>query len=404
MPFFSFFSHKDNLETRVQGTRFSAFISELLTNSGHFLMLNVLSEVAWMGWIHYFTDLGHYLILIGMLIQCWYLSRPQANRFWGNLIGCTIYTITDLPLDGLEFFTQLNHGILWTFSLVIAILQGIRFHWATQAKIWVIPLESLTRMAMLFALYLSLVSRFDQKVLPFFYLSVEYKFLIFSLGLVGLCVGLQTLQVTFQREQLQETATIFKDMAQWGMGTHAVTMAVTNPEKLAFERQQRAIVFMDIRGFTAWCEQTTPDQVANLLNAYYQAVEPVAALANPLKITLTADEIMAIYTTPELAVKAARGMREAAATLLAKYGLAAGCGVHCGSVVEGLFGSEEVRTYTVIGDVVNTAKRLESATPGGEITISNAVSDALGDKIEVTASEPIVAKGKSEALTVWRLL
>ena len=400
----SLFDSQDEVDKRLQGTQLSSFISELITNSGHFFMLNILSEIAWKGWLEYFTELNHYLIVIAMLIQCWYLSRPQAHRFWGNLIGSIIYTLTDLPLDGMDFFRQLNHEILWLFSILIAILQGFRFHWFPQTKIWVIPLESLIRMGMLFALYLSLAWRYDPENVSFLQLSVEYKFLVSSLMLVGLFIGLQTLQVTFQKEKLQITAKVLKKFAQWGMGRYAVNMGVTNPHELECQRQERTIVFIDIRGFTSWCEKNTADNVAALLNNYYQVVEPAATIGNPLKITLTGDEVMAIYSSPELAITSAKQMQKVATELLKKHGLKAGCGVHGGSVIEGVIGSNQVRTNAVIGDVVNTAKRIENATAGREITISDMVYQSLKDKIQVKNCVPIVVKGKSEPLHIWRLI
>lgn len=400
----SLFDSTDEIDARLNGTPLSLIVSELLTNSGHFFMLNILSEIAWKGWIEYFREVGHYLIIFAMLIQCWYLSRPQAHRFWGNLIGSFIYTVTDLPLDGLKFFEQLNHDILWVFSVLIAILQGLRFHWFPQTKIWVIPLESLTRMGMLFALYLSLAWRYDPVNASFLHLSVEYKFLVSSLMILGLLIGLQSLQVTFQREKIQITAKVLKKFAQWGMGRYAVKMGITNPQQLECQRQNRSIVFIDIRGFTPWCEKNTPDNVATLLSSYYQVVEPAATIGNPLKVTLTGDEVMAIYSSPELAIVSAKQMQKVATELLIKYGLTAGCAVHGGSVIEGVIGSNQVRTYAVIGDVVNTAKRLENATPGGEITISETIYQALLGKIEVKSCEAITAKGKSEPLKIWRLV
>ncbi len=403
----------DDIEINLKETAFNAFISEILTNSGHFLLLNSIAEIVWMGWHNYIINPSHYLMLIGMLIQGWYLSRPSSHRFWGNLIGFSIYSLTDLPLDGfLEFFEEFNHWILFIFSFLIAILQGLRTHWLPSIKNIVIPLESITRMMMLLTLYLSFqlkVNIADQELSHLDLLfpnSHQNWFIVASLLLVGLFLGLQTLQVTKQREKLQKTATILKDLAQWGMGTHAVKMAITNPQQLSFERRKRAILFMDIRGFTHWCEENSPDQVAHLLNAYYQSVEPALATFHPLKVSLTADEVMAIYPTSEMAVKAAQNMQEKASLLLEKYNLGAGCAVHYGNVVEGFFGSDEVRTYTVLGDVVNTAKRLESSTPAGEITISDSVYQAIVNKLDQLIFIPrksIKAKGKSEPLKAWKI-
>jgi adenylate cyclase len=406
-------NNRDDIESRLKDTPYSAFISEMLTNSGHFLLLNSIAEITGMGLHNYIINPSHYLMLIGMLIQGWYLSRPSSNRFFGNLIGFFIYTLTDFPLDGLvEFFEEFNHWVLFIFSLLIAILQGLRTHWIPSTKNIVIPLESITRMTMLLTLYFSFqlkINTTDKELSHLVLLlpnSPQHWFILASILLVGLFLGLQTLQVTKQKESLQKTARILKDLAQWGMGNHAVKMAITNQQKLFFERRKRAILFMDIRGFTNWCEKNSPDQVAHLLNAYYQAVEPSLATFKPLKVSLTADEVMAIYSTPEIAVKAAQNMQEKAILLLDKYNLGAGCAVHYGSVVEGFFGTDEVRTYTVLGDIVNTAKRLESSTPAGEITISDSVYEAIEnilDQLTVTPRQPLTVKGKSESLKTWKI-
>ena len=152
-----------------------------------------------------------------------------------------------------------------------------------------------------------------------------------------------------------------------------------------------------------WCEQTSPQTVAQVLNDYYQQIEPIVVHCNPLRITFTADEIMAIYATPQQALAAAQGMQQVATGLLSPYNLGAGCGIHYGTVVEGLFGGDDVRTYTVIGDVVNTAKRLESATAAGEITISDVLYQRLGGEVQVQEPRILTLKGKAEPLKSWVL-
>lgn len=399
----------DLLETRLRGSRTSAFASELIANSGHFLLLNALSEVALMGWQDYLGHPGHYIIIAAMLVQAGYLSRTKAHRFWGNLIGAAMYTLVDFPIEGWEFFHEPNHLVLWSFAGAIAVLQGLRFHWWRRAFRWIVPLESLVRMGMFVALYILL--KLKSENLPLQWQSVvnftrvaHHQFLIEALLLMGLLVGIQTLQVMVQRRQLQDTALILRNLARWGLGSYAVNAAVSDPHQLRFQRRERTFVFMDVRGFTQWCEDTSPDEVAATLNDYYQEVEPAATGFQPLRVSLTADEVMAIYATAEQGVRGAMAMQAAAQRVLSPLGLGAGCAVHCGTAIEGLFGGEDARTYTAIGDVVNTAKRLESATPAGEITISASVFETMGDRLRVRSRSPIAAKGKTELLPAWQLL
>lgn len=398
------------METPIKETRISAFVGELVTNSGHYLLLNALSEVSLMGRWDYLSHPAHYLILVAILVQAAYLSRAKAHRFWGNLIGVAIYTLADFPMEGWGFFREPNHLVFWGFAVAIAILQGLRFHWFPRAFRWIVPLESLARVGMFIALYIVLKLKSENlsftwyNIVNFTQQAPQHQFLVEALLITGLLVGLQTLQVMVQRRQLQETALVLQNLARWGLGTYAVNAAMNDPRQLRFQWRERTFVFMDVRGFTQWCERTSPDEVAATLNQYYQTVEPAAESFQPLRVSLTADEVMAIYATVEQGVRGAMAMQEAAKQVLSPLGLGAGCAVHSGIAIEGLFGGQDCRTYTAIGDVVNTAKRLESSTPAGEITISRSVLQAMGNRLQVRSRSPITAKGKTEPLEAWQLV
>jgi hypothetical protein len=64
----------DHLTVKLEGTRFQAFIRELLTNSGHFLVLKGLAELIVDGWRVYLTHPPEYLLIFAVSIQAWYLS------------------------------------------------------------------------------------------------------------------------------------------------------------------------------------------------------------------------------------------------------------------------------------------------------------------------------------------
>ena len=89
---------------------------------------------------------------------------------------------------------------------------------------------------------------------------------------------------------------------------------------------------------------------------------------------------------------------------LAPCGLMAGIGVHSGPVVEGLLGSAGLKGYDVIGDTVNTAKRIEGAAGGGEVLVSDPVRVALDPVTKLGERREVVAKGKEVPIAVYPLL
>ncbi len=400
----------DLINTQIHGDRWTAFWSELFGNSGHFLILKTMSDITLNGVWYYLTNPTDYVLIGVMLLQAWYLSRPMSARFFGNLIGVSLYTIIDVQIDGTTFFTAPSHITFWVFSLIIAILQEIRDRGGKSLINWILPLESIVRSLMVVAFYaVTSLKLGSWQQASEFSTKTTHLYLILSLAFVGSLLGFLSLQATQQRSQLQETAQTLRNLAEWGMGTHVVNAAVSDPKALNFQRRDRTILFMDIRKFTNWCEETDPNLVATVLNEYYCNVEPVAAVYQPLRISFTADEIMAIYATPKQGIAAARAMQEAAQKVLAPYNLGVGCAVHSGNVIEGLFGSRDVRTYTAIGDVVNTAKRLEGTTPAGAITISEPVySEIVNSNVafqvrDARPCEPVLVKGKQEAIAIWRI-
>ncbi len=409
MPEIAKFIQKIHLSAKYR-ERLSDFIGEFLGNSGHFLVLKNLADIAIYGGQDYLDDPTDYLLIVAMLIQSAYLSRPNAFPLLGNLIGVTLYSLFDLLFDGSEFFEEPSHLVFWVFSLTIGGLQFARYRWKNALERWILPLESVVRMLMVLAFYLVVSSGENsedwniREMLAQFPDHNTYVFLTSSLVLIGLLLGFQRLQIVVQQQELKKTSELLRNLAQWGMGTHVVETLVKNPQGLKFQRCDRSILFMDIRGFTTWCEQSQPDVVANILNHYYQHTELAAYLFHPLRVTFTADEVMAIYSTPEQAVSAAKAMQKAAKEALSSYQLGVGCAVHSGEVVEGLFGGEDVRTYTVIGDVVNTAKRLEGTTLAGEITVSDIVYQRLKQQIQVKDCRTHQLKGKNTEMKSWVLV
>ena len=178
-----------------------------------------------------------------------------------------------------------------------------------------------------------------------------------------------------------------------------------------------ACLFVDIRGFTPMSELLTPPEVVAILNRYLDLTSRCIMQNGGTLDKFVGDATMAIFNAPlpqddyiYQAVKTAMDMVEGSKALseelLEQYGrtVSFGIGVHCGQAVVGNIGAEIRMDYTAIGDTVNTAARLESNAPGGQILISRAVADALEGRIKVTSlGDSIKLKGKSAGLEILRV-
>ena len=191
--------------------------------------------------------------------------------------------------------------------------------------------------------------------------------------------------------------------SEWAWGKDLLERAVSDREVLALRREIRGIVFIDIRGFTAWSDRQDPETVVDMLNRYYAALGEVLRDRTAVKTKYSADEAMVVFAEARDAIAAARAMRGAAQTLLAEYGLSAGVGVHCGATVEGLLGSMEVKLYDVIGDTVNVAKRLCDQAAGGEILASGECMRAAGIEPGPMERRALSVKGKPEPIEAFLL-
>jgi adenylate cyclase len=158
------------------------------------------------------------------------------------------------------------------------------------------------------------------------------------------------------------------------------------------------VLFADVRGYTSMAEHRDPGDVAALLNRFYDVA--VAVLCRHAIIDkLVGDQVMALYLPQLLGENAARHMVTDASELLraAPAELELGVGLDYGNAFVGNVGSGDVKDFTAIGDVVNTASRLEAEARSGEVVLSCRVRDLVGGEIADAPTRSLSLKGKSEA-------
>jgi len=181
-----------------------------------------------------------------------------------------------------------------------------------------------------------------------------------------------------------------------------------------------AVLFVDIRGFTAMSEHLPSEEVVEMLNIYLSLTSRVIKQHGGTLDKFIGDCTMAFWGAPLpcedkayraclAAVEIIQGGRKLADEVRGRFGYAAtfGIGVHAGPAVVGNVGAPDRMDYTAIGDTVNTASRLESQAPSDTIYISRAVAQDLGRRAATTSLGTISLKGKKagfEVLTLDRLL
>jgi len=189
--------------------------------------------------------------------------------------------------------------------------------------------------------------------------------------------------------------------------------------QLGGESLKVTILFSDIRSFTTLSEKMEAHALVALLNEYFTDMVSVIIREDGVVDKYIGDAIMAVFGAPVQrkddplrAVRAAVFMRTGLKKLnvrLKERGMApirTGIGIHTGDVVAGNIGSEQRMEYTVIGDAVNLASRLESNTKevGADILISEDTYQAVKDHVEVRKVRELTVKGRVQPVMTYEVL
>ncbi len=228
-------------------------------------------------------------------------------------------------------------------------------------------------------------------------------------------------------QKTQGVAIVLDDMteqkkleAQRGLLRRMVSPAVLdqidpNSLQIGGKKVYITILFADIRGFTAYSEQHSPEELVAVLNRYLAAAAD-AVLANEGTVDkFLGDAVMAWYNAPLpqpdhtlRAVKSALAVRDAVAALHIEMPKEAhldfGVGIHYGEAVLGWIGTEKRLEYTAISDSVNTAKRIQENCAKNQILISREAYERVKDEINAKPFIPLSVKGKTQPLEVYEVL
>lgn len=395
---------------RMKSAFFALFLDELLLYSGQYALFYLLMNFG-RSPLLFFANGGHTLLLATLLVQTLLLARfgmTPLPRFLLSLLAPAIYVAVE-SLEGPAFLLDMGHVFFWIFSLTAALLQA-----ASRADV---PIRR--RMALEFAISVMNVAAFFAVYL-YFDLRLGYEELQAAgkiseeevraaIGIENLGKGLASfvgdpahvyvllggaflaLTIAVGRVKvLSLTARINELFGQY-VDRSFRDEIISNDGGVSAEREL-CILFADIRNFTSLSEREEPSRVSQMLNRYFTEWDDLVSRYGGSVDKYIGDAVMAVFGVHgsplacDDAVSCSIDMLHRLPALkaaLAEAGLSVpddiGIGIDYGKVIMGDLGSRSRKNYTVIGDHVNVASRLESLckTYGSRCIVSDAVMGRL---------------------------
>ena len=183
------------------------------------------------------------------------------------------------------------------------------------------------------------------------------------------------------------------------------------------ERREVTVLFADVSGFTAMSERLDPEEVHQIMNDCFTGLGRAIQEEDGHIDKYIGDNVMALFGAPVAheddpmrAARAALAMQAFLPRFAKRYQPRTGVefrmriGIHCGLVLAGGVGSEVRRDYSVMGDTVNLASRLESAASPGSILVSGEIMKRIRGQFELGPAQSLKVKGKEEAVDAYVLL
>ncbi len=210
---------------------------------------------------------------------------------------------------------------------------------------------------------------------------------------------------------------IIKDMFSRYLSAEIVQTLVNQPDmvRLGGDKKEATIFFADIRGYTSFSEGKDPKYVIEVLNEYFQEAVEIVVKNKGYIDKFIGDCIMAAWGVPLQtssedafqAVSCALQMQKMVASENRKFfrgeaaDLKIGIGMHTGPLVAGNLGSTRRMNYTVIGDTVNVAARLEGLAGPGEIIITETVRNLLDARFDLDQRGTVSVKGIAKPVPIF---
>src|SRR6266852_5438900 len=350
-------------------------------------------------WVH--ATISRYLKL--------HRDVPVIRRYFGVLVETTLPTIALAvhiekmgPVEALGFVMPLAY-------FIFIILSTLRLDF------WLSTFTGFVAAAELFGMAMFYHPAVNTDPEPDIFYHAARSMIILVCGILAGAVGVQ-LRRQFAASIQAATA---RDRVTNLFGQHVspqvVERLLIEGASTASDIRRVAVMFVDFRSFTAGALSRSPQDVVDRLDGAFAVLVEILDRHGGIVNKFLGDGFLALFGVPFEAPEAAHHAVAAAREMLAamsglnsasSWPLRIGIGVHFGEVVAGNIGSPRRKEYTVIGDTVNFAARLESLNKefNSQLLISAVVRDALGsDGSDAVSLGEVAIKGYDRPMPVWQL-
>ncbi|MBM4167824.1 MAG: CHASE2 domain-containing protein [Ignavibacteria bacterium] len=358
------------------------------------------------------------IVLIGstMAEERDYHTVPIPNPIDGGRLmhGVEIHATAIQNVIDQNFIRHADPTFEMGLIFALAIVSFFVIHWFKRLRLRHVVLLEIGALVIV-VLFMGAV--FEYAILSFSNANTLVSVVNPSLAIILAYVGTIVHQYLAERQQKALIRSVFSHY----INPSVVNELIANPEKatLGGDKRELTVFFSDIAGFTSISEQLAPEELVLLLNEYLEEMTRIIFRYEGTLDKYEGDAIMAFWGAPIpqqdhalRTCRAALDMQKRLTVLRTKWkkegkpAIEVRCGINTGVMIVGNMGGQERFDYTVIGDSVNLASRLEGANKqyGSNIMISEFTHEKIKNAVTVRELDLIQVKGKTEPVKVFELL
>jgi len=352
---------------------------------------------------------GYTALTIFNFTYFYFSKNFRLARFFQVLMSLVLPFAFQWSLGG---FIPTGAIMLWA---MIALIASLTFQDIKLSLRWLVAYLIFTIFS---GLIDSVVNEFRIEVPP----QITTLFFVINIAIVSAIVFGLNIYLLAKREEakakLAEMASLLKKMFGRYLSTEVMNSLIENPSALELggERRRVTIMMTDLRGFTALSERLEPEQVVQMLNAYFEIMVELVLKYNGTINEIIGDALLVIFGAPQempdrvqRAIACGIEMQNAMAEVNAQNSeqglpeLEMGIGLNDTEVIVGNIGSSKRSKYAVVGSGVNMTSRIESYTVGGQILISESVRQEAGQVLRIDAQQDVLPKGAETPLKIYEV-